>query len=62
NRQRVRGEYGKRLLKRRGELVERSFAHCYETGGMRRCTLRGRKNILMKITLGEPRRLPPADL
>jgi len=25
------GEYGKSLLRRRGELVERSFAHCYET-------------------------------
>src|SRR6266849_1075612 len=36
NRRRVRGEYGKSLLRRRGELVERSFAHCYETGGMRR--------------------------
>jgi hypothetical protein len=23
-----------------------SFAHCYETGGMRRCHLRGRENIL----------------
>jgi transposase len=33
NRRRVRGEYGKSLLRRRGELVERSFAHCYETGG-----------------------------
>src|ERR1019366_2323885 len=43
NRQRVRGKYGKKLLKRRGELVERTFAHCYETGGMRRCTLHGRK-------------------
>jgi transposase len=39
NRRRVRGEYGKSLLRRRGELVERSFAHCYETGGMRRCHL-----------------------
>src|SRR5664280_338662 len=48
NRQRVRGDYGKRLLKRRGEFVERSFAHCYETGAMRRCTLRGRKNILKR--------------
>ncbi len=48
NRQRVRGDYGKRLLKRRGEFVERSFAHCYETGGMRRCTLRGTKNILKR--------------
>ena len=46
NRRRVRGEYGKSLLRRRGELVERSFAHCYETGGMRRCHLRGRDNIL----------------
>jgi len=33
NRRRVRGEYGKSLLRRRGELVERSFAHCYETAG-----------------------------
>jgi hypothetical protein len=48
NRRRVQGDYGKRLLKRRGELVERSFAHCYETGGMRRCHLRGRENILKR--------------
>ena len=48
NRRRVRGEYGKRLLRRRGELVERSFAHCYDTGGMRRTYLRGHKNILKR--------------
>ena len=48
NRQRVRGAYGKSLLRRRGEFVERSFAHCYETGAMRRCTLRGTKNILKR--------------
>jgi len=48
NRQRVRGEYGKSLLRRRGELVERSFAHCYETGGMRRTHLRGHENILKR--------------
>jgi len=48
NRRRVRGSYGKSLLRRRGELVERSFAHCYETGGMRRCHLRGRGNILKR--------------
>jgi hypothetical protein len=36
----VRGNYGKRLLKKRGEMVERSFAHCYETGALRRCPLR----------------------
>ena len=51
NRQRVRGEYGKRLLRRRGEFVERSFAHCYETGAMRRCTLHGRKNILKRLLI-----------
>lgn len=45
NRKRVKGDYGKRLLKRRGELIERSFAHCYETGAMRRVYLRGRENI-----------------
>ena len=48
NRRRVRGDYGKSLLRRRGELIERSFAHCYETGGMRRCYLRGRENILKR--------------
>jgi transposase len=48
NRRRVRGGYGKSLLRRRGELVERSFAHCYETGGMRRCHLRGHENILKR--------------
>ncbi|MCU1297454.1 MAG: Transposase domain protein [Acidobacteriaceae bacterium] len=48
NRRRVRGEYGKGLLRRRGEFVERSFAHCYETGAMRRGHLRGRDNILKR--------------
>ena len=33
-------------MRKRGELVERSFAHCCETGGMRRIWLRGRENIL----------------
>jgi transposase len=48
NRRRVRGSYGKSLLRRRGELVERSFAHCYETGGMRRTHLRKHQNILKR--------------
>src|SRR5271167_2054582 len=48
NRRRVRGGYGKSLLRRRGELVERSFAHCYETGGMRRTHLRKHQNILKR--------------
>jgi transposase len=48
NRRRVQGNYGKSLLKRRGELVERSFAHCYYTGGMRRTHLRKHDNILKR--------------
>ena len=36
NRRRVRGRRGRRLQRRRGEVVERTFAHMYETGGMRR--------------------------
>jgi transposase len=48
NRRRVQGNYGKGLLPRRGELVERSFAHCYDTGGMRRTHLRKHPNILKR--------------
>lgn len=51
NQTRVSSNYGKQLLRKRGELVERSFAHCYETGGMRRCPLRGRKNILKRLLI-----------
>ena len=43
NRRRIKGERGKRLLRSRGEKLERSFAHCYETGAMRRLYLRGRR-------------------
>ena len=48
NRRRISGEHGKELLRRRGELLERSFAHAYETGGLRRVHLRGRENILKR--------------
>jgi len=51
NRRRIRGERGKRLMRRRGELVERSFAHAYETGGMRRTHLRGHENILKRLLI-----------
>ena len=33
NRRRIRGERGRRLLRCRGELLERPFAHVCETGG-----------------------------
>ena len=49
NRRRIRGKRGRRLLRRRGELVERPFAHLFETGGMRRVHLRGHSNILKRL-------------
>jgi transposase len=49
NRRRVRGDRNKRLQKLRSELTERSFAHLYETGGMRRVHLQGRNNILKRL-------------
>ena len=45
NRRRLKSSLGKRLLRKRGETVERSFAHACETGAMRRLHLRGRQNI-----------------
>jgi transposase len=51
NRRRICGERGKELLRRRGELLERSFAHAYETGGMRRVYLRGRENVLKRVLI-----------
>jgi transposase len=49
NRQRLQRPKGKRLLRKRGELIERTFAHCYDTGGMRRTHLRKHHNILKRL-------------
>ena len=49
NRRRIRGARGTRLLRQRGELLERPNAHLYETGGMRRVHLRGHPNILKRL-------------
>lgn len=49
NRRRIRGSRGKALLRKRGELLERPFAHCYETGGMRRTHLKGHAQILKRL-------------
>jgi transposase len=49
NRRRIRGARGKRLLRLRGERLERPFAHLYETGRMRRVHLRGHRNILKRV-------------
>lgn len=51
NRRRVKGSHGKRELKKRGELLERSFAHVYETGGMRKLHLRGCENVLKRLLI-----------
>jgi len=49
NRRRICGERGKRLLRQRGELLERPFAHYLEAGGMRRTHLRHHPNILKRL-------------
>jgi transposase len=51
NRRRIRGPRGRRLMRRRGEFVERAFAHIYDTGGMRRTHLRGHTNILKRLLI-----------
>src|ERR1039457_5423643 len=51
NRRRIRGSRGRRLLRQRGERIERSFAHLYDTGGMRRTHLRGHTNILKRLLI-----------
>jgi transposase len=51
NRRRIKGERGKRLLRSRGEKLERTFAHCYETGAMRHLYLRKRENIAKRVLI-----------
>jgi hypothetical protein len=51
NRRRIRGARGLRLLRLRGERLERPFAHLYETGGMRRVYLRGHTNIRKRLLI-----------
>src|SRR4029453_18107923 len=51
NRRRIRGERGQRLLRLRGERLERPFAHLYETGGMRRVFLRGHTNMRKRLLI-----------
>ena len=49
NRRRVEGTRGKQLLRRRGELLERPFAHQYETGALRRLHVRGQCNVAKRL-------------
>ncbi len=41
----TRSQYGRALLRKRGQHIERSFAHVLDAGGMRRATLRGLENL-----------------
>ena len=51
NRSRMRREKGKALMRKRGELIERSIAHTMESGAMRRAHLRGHENIMKRYHL-----------
>jgi transposase len=51
NRARVAGEKSKALHRRRGELLERTFAHICETGAHRRTRLRGIENVHKRYLL-----------
>jgi hypothetical protein len=45
NRTRLASGVGKEAMRRRAEIVERTFAHNLDRGGMRRTWLRGRENV-----------------
>jgi transposase len=49
NRRRKNGHRGLALMRLRGELIERPFAHAFETGGMRRTHLRHHENIAKRL-------------
>jgi transposase len=51
NRARVKRKKGRGLQRKRGELLERTFAHLCETGGARRTRLRGRENVRKRYLL-----------
>ena len=45
NRARLKSGIRRETMRRRGEMVERSFAHILDRGGIRRAWLRGRENV-----------------
>ena len=51
NRRRLERRTAKALIRRRGERMERGFAHLYDTGGMRRLHLGGKKNIAKRLLI-----------
>jgi len=51
NRTRLKSGVGHAATHKRGELVERSFAHVLDRGGMRRASLRGRENVAKRYLI-----------
>ena len=51
NRRRMKSGRGQALRKKRSEIAERSNAHCYETGGMRRVHVRRRDNVAKRVLI-----------
>ena len=51
NRRRILGDRGKGLQRRRGERIERNFAHQFDTGGLDRLYVRGKENVHKKFLI-----------
>jgi len=51
NRRRKNGHRGRHLMRLRGEIIERTFAHVLETGGMRRLYLCHQENIAKRLLI-----------
>jgi transposase len=51
NRRRIRGARSKSLHRRRGELVERSFEHVLDDGGLRRTWLKSREKLAKRYLI-----------
>lgn len=54
NRRRKNGRRGRRLMRRRGEVIEQTFAHILQTGGMQRLYLCHQENIARRCWSTSP--------
>ena len=51
NRRRKRGRRGQALMRRRGEILERTFAHTLDSGGLRRMHVRGHTDVAKRALI-----------
>ncbi len=51
NRRRKRGRRGQALMRRRGEILERTFAHTLDSGGLRRMHVRGHTEVAKRALI-----------